>query len=194
MRKLNLTAEELIWAKAFVAECDECDKKALKADLVATTVTNKRGETADFLLCKRCFGNYQASLRDQVISDNGLTREEYDHLRRLFASSMAASAAREARFRVHLLNLQDVIDLWVKQKGLCALSGLPMKIGLHNKGSLRVPSIDRIDSGIGYEVGNVQLLCWGVNLMKQDLTVKDFRFYCRKIAAHEIGADDPASD
>lgn len=42
--------------------------------------------------------------------------------------------------------------------------------------------IDRIDSSIGYVVGNVQTACWTCNRMKGNMSHEDFLTHIRKIA------------
>lgn len=43
-------------------------------------------------------------------------------------------------------------------------------------------SVDRIDSRLGYVQGNVQLICWQVNIAKHDLSSEDFLKLCRSVA------------
>lgn len=68
-------------------------------------------------------------------------------------------------------------ELYKKQTGLCALSGLPMSLD-YGKHSI---SIDRIDSAQGYLEGNVQFVIKEVNFMKQDLQLETFKHYCKLI-------------
>jgi hypothetical protein len=56
------------------------------------------------------------------------------------------------------------MDLWHKQSGLCAITGVGM---VHKHHDLRTISIDRIDSDKGYAPGNVQLVCQAVNHAKR---------------------------
>jgi hypothetical protein len=42
-------------------------------------------------------------------------------------------------------------------------------------------SLDRIDSGHGYVVGNVQLVCRAANVAKSDLSTADFLKMCRAV-------------
>jgi hypothetical protein len=57
----------------------------------------------------------------------------------------------------------DLLDLWKRQDGKCAITGLEMK---HQWNSLYSISVDRIDSSRGYTRDNIQLVCKGVNLLK----------------------------
>jgi hypothetical protein len=72
-------------------------------------------------------------------------------------------------------------ELWNKQNGICALSGIPMTYCFD---SGRVPtnvSVDRIDSTLGYIRGNTQLVCMAVNQMKSDLTIEQLKYFCKSI-------------
>lgn len=79
------------------------------------------------------------------------------------------------------------MDLYERQEGLCALSGVKMT---YTAGSGRVStniSIDRIDSSKGYLRGNVQFVCGVVNIMKQDMQQKDLYSWCKAILEHSSG-------
>lgn len=68
----------------------------------------------------------------------------------------------------------DLTNLYESQEGLCAITGLPME---HKWSSLYSISIDRIDSDGDYILGNVQLVCKGVNYLKNthlDLETREF--------------------
>lgn len=70
---------------------------------------------------------------------------------------------------------QDLMDLWVVQKGLCYYSNLPMTA--ENSHQCRDPyavSIDRITPAKGYVKDNIALCCWGVNVAKSDFPFEDF--------------------
>ena len=60
---------------------------------------------------------------------------------------------------------RDLLQLWRDQKGLCALSGLPMTF---KQGRLLLTSVsvDRIVARKGYVRGNVQLVCAALNALK----------------------------
>lgn len=74
-----------------------------------------------------------------------------------------------------------LFDLWDKQNGLCAYSGLPLSLEAHHPHTI---SLDRIDSNKGYVRGNLQLVSWSVNKMKQDLSEDLFLDLCVKIATN----------
>lgn len=70
------------------------------------------------------------------------------------------------------VDAEYLLGMYDAQDGRCAISGLPMTT-FHGLGYKRCPtniSIDQIDAGAGYIKGNVQLVCWIVNAMKQQMT------------------------
>lgn len=92
------------------------------------------------------------------------------------------SAARRFGSRARTLSFEltreYLIELYHQQKGLCALSGIPME---HKWDNLCSISVDRIDSKLGYVSGNVQLVCKWVNLAKQRHSNEEFRAVLGKL-------------
>jgi hypothetical protein len=79
------------------------------------------------------------------------------------------------------ISLDDVMSVYNKQEGLCALSGVEMT---YNQFGGKCPSnisIDRIDSSKGYRADNIQLVCSLVNTMKMQYTKEELVFWCKKI-------------
>lgn len=91
----------------------------------------------------------------------------------------------KARFRKYSfdISLKFLINLWNKQQGLCALSGLRMT----HKGSPAFTnvSLDRKKSDRGYTKNNIQLVCVGINKMKSNLTDKKFIEICTTIVRNK---------
>lgn len=83
---------------------------------------------------------------------------------------------------------QYLWSLFLKQKGCCAISGVPIKLttkrNKHNNidRTILTASLDRIDSAIGYVEGNVQWTHKTVNIMKQSLSDSEFINWCITIA------------
>jgi len=77
---------------------------------------------------------------------------------------------------------EHLFELWDNQSGLCAYSGLPLSIETNHPHTV---SLDRIDSNIGYLRGNLQLVSWSVNKMKQDLSEELFLDLCSKITTNK---------
>ena len=80
------------------------------------------------------------------------------------------------------VNWEYLFDLWDQQSGLCAYSGLPLSTETNHPHTV---SLDRIDSNIGYLRGNLQLVSWSVNKMKQDLNEELFLDLCYRITTNK---------
>lgn len=85
------------------------------------------------------------------------------------------------RYNKANLSSHHLIQLYHNQKGLCALSQVPMTF-LHGEGNVSTNiSIDRIVPDLGYEEGNIQLVCRVVNHMKWSLTLDELKQWCKLI-------------
>jgi hypothetical protein len=90
---------------------------------------------------------------------------------------------------------EDLKAQWDKQDGVCPYTGwkliLPESgrgwIWVSRKKSLgisdrRQASVDRIDSAVGYEKGNIQFVSVLANLAKRAMSEADFVEFCRAVA------------
>jgi hypothetical protein len=71
----------------------------------------------------------------------------------------------------NIITIDELMEMFAKQQGLCAISGVKMTWGDGEKNGKKSPvslSIDRIDGSRGYEPENVRLVCWQVNLFKNE--------------------------
>ena len=99
-------------------------------------------------------------------------------LNKCFTMAKNSSDERQLFFNI---TQQDLYDIFDKQQGLCAISGEKMTC-IRFKGRVATNiSIDRIDSKIGYEKNNIQLVCYIINVMKHEGTKNDLIFWCKKI-------------
>ncbi len=101
-------------------------------------------------------------------------------------------AKNKGRSPEFTLRFEEVKRLWVSQRGLCTLTGRPMNCSakLDRVRDLLAPSIDRIDSNGPYAVGNVHLVCWAVNRMKNTMSVAELVDWCSAVAANATAAAD----
>jgi hypothetical protein len=112
-----------------------------------------------------------------------------EYLRRLVSRQKGQASTRGIAF---LVEVEDVINMFVAQKGRCALSGKEMMVeeGVAGAKNWFAASIDRIDSTRNYELDNVQLVCAGVNLMKSTMSQKTFVDFCRAVVANQADVQD----
>ena len=77
----------------------------------------------------------------------------------------------------------DLRELWERQKGKCAVTGLHMTYrpkAMRESTGLNA-SVDRIDSSDIYRQGNVRLVCSRVNIMKGAAEDTDLLWWCKQI-------------
>jgi len=83
---------------------------------------------------------------------------------------------------------EDLNDLWVRQEGRCAISGVFLT---HHRDGSGVKeynaSIDRISSIKGYTPDNIQLVTYRINLMKHTLPGDMFYWWIKTI--HDFSCD-----
>jgi hypothetical protein len=96
----------------------------------------------------------------------------------------------------YTISNEYLLELWNKQNGKCALTGLELiipkskNIGIELPIRARFASLDRIDSKKGYIVDNVWWVCSMVNFMKQEYPLELFLKYCELIVIKEGKVDE----
>lgn len=165
-------------------QCDRCERWFFWDELRGVDLVNRHGAQASFIVCPRCLAELH---REQTVAAAmrwNLSEDIAAALARKFRRSLDTSeqSFEHRRFKPHYLGLDDVFRLWTQQKGICSLSGFGMNP--LSESSWDRPSLDRIDSRKGYIPGNVQWVCWAVNLMKQTLEQEAFVRWCCRVAEH----------
>jgi hypothetical protein len=98
---------------------------------------------------------------------------------------LLAKAHVRSGYADNFLTLEYIMEIWDRQDGKCALSGEVMTHIMGTGGRVNTNiSIDRIDSSKGYEVGNIQLVCAIVNIMKQNMSSNELISWCKLIVSH----------
>lgn len=114
-------------------------------------------------------------------------RQERVAYSRLWNYMGACAKARGIEFR---LTREYVFGLLEAQAGRCALSGVEIGFAVGRQRHMHggtTASLDRIDSGRGYVVGNVQWVHKDVNRMKSNLHQDRFIELCRCVAVKRCG-------
>ena len=86
---------------------------------------------------------------------------------------------KNKKFEGEIVSLDYLVSLYEQQKGICALSGIPMHVTLDHTDLAVSP--DRIDTSKGYVEGNVRLVCARANNMRGTLDDHDFVWWCRAV-------------
>lgn len=129
--------------------------------------------------CKKCFLARRAKLRSSF--DENADEE-------LLLKRFINSALRTLRYRTKGsdLSCEYMLDLWNKQKGKCFYSEVDMIPYKYGKGrNLFSASVDRIDSNLGYFIGNVVWCCWGCNAGKSTMTYQQYFDLCKAVVAND---------
>lgn len=97
-------------------------------------------------------------------------------------SGSAVKAGKRTKALPWEITPQDLIHLWEKQDGRCAISGVYLTH--HKDGSGKKEynaSIDRINGDKGYTPQNIQLVCYRINIMKHTLSEDMFYWWVKTI-------------
>ncbi len=80
------------------------------------------------------------------------------------------------------LDRDYLYQLFKDQQGLCALSGVTLRV---EKWAIACLSLDKVIPEKGYIKGNVQWVAWAVNRAKGDMAEDVFIDMCRQILEHQ---------
>lgn len=95
-----------------------------------------------------------------------MTEAEWKMIRRgLFGTARKRARAKDREFTI------KIEDIEMPKDGLCPILGVPLK---KHRGKMErhTPSLDRIDQDKGYVPGNVRVISWWANYLKETLTVE----------------------
>ena len=126
------------------------------------------------------------------------TEEQAQNLRNFWRARERLSFLRENLVRASNRENAKTIDIGPdycfeigeQQNWLCALSGQTLEFsrgGTDWGGKWCNPmscTIDRIDSNLGYVKGNIQLVTWKVNCIKQHFDNAEFIDLCKQVSDH----------
>lgn len=72
------------------------------------------------------------------------------------------------------LTIEYLQNMFENQKGLCAISGVPIElVWKNNVKKINQVSIDRLDNNLGYVIGNVHLVALGINYLRNTFDLDD---------------------
>lgn len=89
------------------------------------------------------------------------------------------SSRKNRRDFEFLITKKYIWDLYQKQNGKCALSGIDIVLDVGSQTKSQTASLDRIDSNKGYIEGNVQWVHKDINSMKMDYSETYFIEMCK---------------
>lgn len=170
--------------------CTKCGKTFLRHPS-----EHRRSKSQGRAYCSRsCLTSYSNShLRTKHGSTKGLVPDNKKDELSPFRWYLARIRQRQPDAG---LTLPDLQGLWEQQRGLCALSGLPMWLpettGAHDTG-VRNPwkaSLDRLDPNKGYALGNIRFVTTMGNFCRNSFSDEDVRAFCRAVVAHHTDEEE----
>ena len=156
--------------------CPKC-KRYLSRDHFCSSKSNKFRDGLNGY-CKKCQQERELIYRTTLDSETGLQFK----LKHCLYS--ARSRAKKLKLEFNL-TYEYIKYLYETQKGLCAISGIPMTKE-YGSGILDTNiSVDKIDPKKGYVIGNIQLVCWAVNRMKGTMNLEQLIFFCQNVIDYQ---------
>lgn len=73
------------------------------------------------------------------------------------------------------------MEAWITQEGCCFYTQEPIFFDGYHDNLPSAVTVDRLNPNIGYVLGNVVLASAKVNRSKQDMTVSEFREFCKNM-------------
>jgi hypothetical protein len=129
--------------------------------------------------------------RDLKNEDPFLHEDDFYDVREILtflAANLRRAANRGDAAQKIEVDLDYVYDVGASQDFLCALTGDELEFtrgGQNWLGKWCNPNsctIDRIDSSKGYVEGNIQLITWRANCLKQNMNNDEFIEFCKDVA------------
>jgi hypothetical protein len=156
----------------------------IKQNLSLKSVAHKAGFKRKSIISKalKKFGITQREhTRSQAVIDRK-KRSHHTISGRYFCSLVGGAKRRNLEFSI---TMEDLWDLFVKQNGRCALSGIDIRFNkIGEKHTTQTASVDRINSEYGYIINNVRWVHKTVNNMKWELSDDEFLDFCQVITKH----------
>lgn len=130
----------------------------------------KLSESEFIVACKKIAKNYKKSIADPVkyISSNFIT------YRKLSARLINRKCSANAKGRKFTLDIDEISN----RPFNCYYTHVPLTC---EPNEINTVSFDRLNSNLGYTPKNTVLCCRYVNLMKQEMTEKEFLNNCKLI-------------
>lgn len=126
--------------------------------------------------CKQCMTLYRSRLSAHQKTDINL------YVQKLIGSVKN----RAMQYKIDYdLDVTFLVDMWNQQQGRCFYTNQLMNLNAATKTKtsphIDFPSLDRLYPDRGYIKTNVVWCKWGVNRMKSNLTIDQFKNFCKLV-------------
>ena len=134
------------------------------------------------------FCNQKCWVENRKQVGNHTTAEQYNRVNkdpRQFFVKLIHGRGRGAAGCRSALTPEFLMEMYNKQNGRCAVSGLPLSTKLVLGGDWYRCSIDRIDNEVGYIPENAHLVCKGVNIARNAQSLDEFIDMCKAVVKYQ---------
>lgn len=143
-------------------------------------------------ICEKVFDREKTKRKSKVCTPcyNSKQMERYERNRDSISKYFSRFLNRVSNSNKYPcdITVEDLILLYEKQEGRCALSGIEMRVGSkRNSDGSNNPhgiSVDRIDNSMPYTIENVWLICMSLNQFKNSYSLDTFFDIIRKTVSY----------
>ena len=140
---------------------------------------------------QKYFRDYQSSLSEKQKTGYALVRKMRKEASPKYALYVALFHAFKRRPSEDFITREQAMDIFQAQDGRCAVSGVRMTWSKGKKLATSM-SLDRIDGSRGYQKDNVRLVCWQVNLFKNEWSDAQMQDMAKNIVSvFRMKSDEP---
>ena len=126
-----------------------------------------------------CFSKSNRKCNDcRRLLSNARANSSAEHFLRARLSGMR-QRHKQKEYGGEIVGIEYLMALYERQRGICALTGVPMHVSTDHSDLSASP--DRIDIQRGYIKGNIRLVCARINLMRGSLGDHDLLWWCRAV-------------
>jgi hypothetical protein len=171
--------------------CSNCGKEVEK---LATEIKRQKKRGKKFFYCDlKCAGKSNCSHLEQYRNTDSILRiQQYKKHKDEFSQfryHLNNAKKRAKRYKRECdIDLDYLKNIWDKQSGKCAVTGLQMlEKFIHTKKNRTdknpyQASLDRIDNSKGYIKGNVRYVCLMFNIARNDFSDEQVLEFCNNVA------------
>jgi hypothetical protein len=165
-------------------ECSVCKTKILRRKGEVNRNAKIGRKTYCSLKCSGA-GNFQNIPKEKAYHPENLT-SRYDEYSMFRVFMHRINLRVKDRNKVCDITLKDLKEQWEKQDGICPYTGWkllsPKDTGAKRIRSIRMASLDRIDSSKGYIKGNIEYVAFMAQNAKNNFDRKDVVEFCKAVA------------
>lgn len=156
-----------------IVVCLTCKKEFLKD---SSEVKRNKKKGRDIYCSLQCFGKGKKN-RENLEKVRPKDISQLNPSNRLDEYSIFRPHLKRAKTRKHIctLTLEEMKEIWDKQKGICVYSKVKLEKANPKKQNnpIYTISLDRIDSKKGYTKDNIQFISVAMNRLKNTMSDKD---------------------